>query len=227
MTAYKVQLYREQRLVFRGIEADSPRDAAFLASAKPTSEAQSAAEAGGFDHSAVVDPEGEDFNPQFVNFRADGGEIAQSPPQITNRLRASWAEAALSVFLQHSDSDRRDAVGDLLSALMHLALQDNLDLPAALERGFSRFEAELAQEGQAASHLLASLTPPRRFREAAWQMLKALEALLPHLTQELEEQRATGGFPAYSDFEKAVATALAAVKGGEPTACVRSADVWR
>src|SRR5690349_10940065 len=79
MAAYQVQLYRAQRYVYRGNEAGSHRHAAFLASAKPTTEATSADAVGGFDHSAVVDCEDEDYGMRIVHFRADGGEIDYSP----------------------------------------------------------------------------------------------------------------------------------------------------
>jgi hypothetical protein len=226
MTAYRVQLYREQRLVFRGIEADSAEQAARIASLKPTSDAQSVGELRGFDTSAVVDAEGEAFKPRLVCLRADGGPIDAPAPQVTSRMRASWAEAALSVFVQHSFCDADDAVTGLLSALLHLARQDTIYLPAALEHAFGQFEEQLKDEGQAPPHPVTALVSPRRFRHAAWQMLTALEALLPHVTQQLEEQRAIG-FPAYSDFEKSVAKALAAVKGEEPTTGVRDAEASR
>ncbi len=213
MNLYRVQLYRAMRLVFRDIEAASAEDAARIASAKPTSDAQSVGQPKGFDHSAIVDREGEDFSPRLVRLRADGGEIEPGPLDVTNRARASWADAALSVFIQHSDCDRAEALDHLLCGLMHMALQDTLDLPAALERAFGQFETQLLEEGRAPPHPVVSLAPPARFRRAAWRLLKALEALLPHVTQDLEERRAIG-FPAYSDFEKAVAMALAAMNSG-------------
>ena len=39
MTTYTVHLYREMGLVYRGIDADTPEQAARIAAAKPTDEA--------------------------------------------------------------------------------------------------------------------------------------------------------------------------------------------
>jgi hypothetical protein len=219
MTAYRVQLYREQRIVFTGIEAGSAEEAARLASAKPTAEAQSVGALRGPDWSALVDREDKSGPSEVVRLRADGGPIDPWSAPVTGSTRASWADAALDVYVQRSHCDPDEALSEHLSALMHLAARQQTSLPFHMERAFGRFEEQLAEEGRAPPHPLAQVVPPRRFREAAWRMLSALEALLPHVTQQLEEQRQYG-FPAYSDFEKAVGKAVAAVDTGavEPDA---------
>jgi hypothetical protein len=204
------------RLVFRDIEAANPDEAARLASAKPTDDAESLDDCEGLDYSAVVDREGGDeIEERCVVLRADGGEIEPGPEHVTNRTRASWAEACVSVFIQHTGCDREDALGDLLCDLMHWAVLHDFDLAAALDRALGHFEEELVDEGQAPpaqpSGLLAA---PRLFQPSAL-LLEALEDLVPHAVQEVDDRKATG--IGYEDLEEAVETARAALakaKGG-------------
>lgn len=64
----------------------------------------------------------------------------------TNTKRAAWAEAAIHLFTQLTGCDREDALGDLLSDLMHWATRNNFDFDLALSRAKGHFEEECAQE---------------------------------------------------------------------------------
>lgn len=168
MTTYTVHLYREMRLAFPGIEAESPEAAARLAAGKPTYSCDDIEDCAGVTHSAHVDPEGRKPSDasELVHLRADGGEIEPAPTHVTNLHRAAWAEAALSVFMQHTGSDREDALGDLLGDLMHWSEQHDFDFDLALDRARGHFEAELLEE----------LPPPPDAEEpSAPELLAALE----------------------------------------------------
>jgi hypothetical protein len=182
MTTYTVHLYREMGLVYHEIEADTPEQAARIAAAKPTDEAGLCLDCEGLTYGALVDRDGDhdhdDDESQTVRLRADGGEIEPAPTQVTNADRAKWAEAALTVFMQHTGCDRGDALGDLLSDLMHWAVRNECDLSAALERALGHFEAELIEEGRLPSSP-TSRDGRGRFESAATPLLGTIFHLLP------------------------------------------------
>ncbi len=70
MNKYNVHIYREMKLYFPGIEADSPEEAATRASEMNTSDAEEIDDADGVNLSALVDiPGDEEYeNSQFVDF---------------------------------------------------------------------------------------------------------------------------------------------------------------
>jgi hypothetical protein len=147
MTTYTVHLYREMRLVFPDIEAATHNEAARLASLKPTNDAEHIEDCEGHAFSALVEREGGDGPEEHpIILRADGGEIEHSPEAVTNRTRAAWAEACVSVFVQHTGCDREDSLGDLLCDLMHWAERHDFDFDIALDRARGHFEAELLED---------------------------------------------------------------------------------
>ena len=70
MTTYNVHIYREMRLVFGGIEAASPEEAAALARDKPTENADESDECDGETFYALVDVQGDEQHEQsrFIDF---------------------------------------------------------------------------------------------------------------------------------------------------------------
>ena len=75
----------------------------------------------------------------------------------TNRQKAALAHATLATFAaavgmggdfdKHHADDRQDALGDLLTNLMHMADQDpGLDFAAALETAGGNFDEEVFEE---------------------------------------------------------------------------------
>ena len=210
-TFYTVHVYREMRLTFPAVEATTPETAARLAAALPTYSADAIEDCDGSTYSALVDTQGDEnyAKSRTVFFRADGGEIEPAPKRITNQTRAAIAEACVSVFTQHTGSDRRDALGDLCD-LMHFANQRDYDLGVVLNSAIAHFEEELADEGKLLPHLIERVSTSGRFLPAASQLLEALEYLLPHAAQEVEDRKATG-IAEYDDLEEAVEKARAAV----------------
>jgi len=78
---------------------------------------------------------------------------------VTNAKRASWANAAVSVFQELTGCDREDSLGDLLCDLMHWSEQHSFDFKLALDRAEGHFEEERTEEEviafTAAAHDLA------------------------------------------------------------------------
>ncbi len=213
MTSYTVHLYREMRLVFPGIDATTPEEAARIASANETAAAERVEDCEGLTYCALVDRDGDDGHAesQTVFLRADGGEIEPAPTDVTNRTRAAWAEACVRVFTQHTGCDREDALGDLLCDLMHWSFQHSFDMAAALDRALGHFEAELLEEGQVPPHPIASLAEIGRLRPAATPLLDALDSLLSHVEEDVPPENVTRHFrDALDDARAAVANA----KGG-------------
>jgi hypothetical protein len=85
---YNVHIYREMRLVFGGIEADTPEAAASIARDKPTGEADSIDDCEGETLSALVDVQGdEDYeDSQFIDF--DEERLRKVAPSMLAALRA-------------------------------------------------------------------------------------------------------------------------------------------
>ncbi len=75
---------------------------------------------------------------------------------ITNLHRAAWAKLALATFVKETENgtalnrlgneDLSDAVADLISDLLHLALLGNLDPEHIIEQARANFAAELSEE---------------------------------------------------------------------------------
>ena len=86
--AYNVHIYREMRLVFGGIEADTPEAAASIARDKPTDEADSIDDCDGETLGALVDVQGdEDYeDSQFIDFEAE--QQRKAAPRMLAALRA-------------------------------------------------------------------------------------------------------------------------------------------
>ena len=202
MTTYTVHLYREMRLVFPGIEAETPDEAARLASARGTYEADHIEDCAGFDYSARVGRDGDENvgGSRIVFLRADGGEI-EPASQVSNATRARWAEACVSVLLQHTGCDEEDALGDLLCDLMHWSHQRGFDFALALDRARGHYDAELADE---------ALVPPA---EESADTASLLDALLD--IKRLASGHDDSGYDPHALLELIERKAIAAVARAE------------
>jgi hypothetical protein len=75
---------------------------------------------------------------------------------ITNRHRAAWAKTPLDIFVKETwgiatanrlqPEDVSDAIADLISDLLHLALRRRLDPKDILTRAKANFYADLGEE---------------------------------------------------------------------------------
>lgn len=64
----------------------------------------------------------------------------------TNFQRAAWAEAAIVAFIEQTNCDHDNSLGDLLCDLMHWAKSQDFDFDQALERAQMHFVAETIEE---------------------------------------------------------------------------------
>jgi hypothetical protein len=67
-------------------------------------------------------------------------------PDGMNDRRSAWAGLALAAFIAATGTDWEDALGDLLTDLMHWADRNNYDFEAALFRAQGHYEAETVGE---------------------------------------------------------------------------------
>ncbi len=102
MTIYNVHIYREMRLVFGGIEADTPEAAATIARDKPTEEADSIDDCDGETLAALVDLLGDEEyeRSEMIDFEAERERKAAAALLAACRMvvdrweRGDLAEAA-------------------------------------------------------------------------------------------------------------------------------------
>ena len=67
-------------------------------------------------------------------------------PENMNDDRARWAQAALRAFRKATGADAEEALGDLLTDLMHWSDRNNFDFDAAMDRARMHYDAETASE---------------------------------------------------------------------------------
>lgn len=63
-------------------------------------------------------------------------------PEGMNDKRAAWADAAIRTFQSVTGADEEDALGDLLTDLMHWSDRHRFDFNAALDLARWHYEAE-------------------------------------------------------------------------------------
>ena len=97
MTRYSVHIYREMRLVYVDIEADTPEAAAAIASGKPTDDADNIEDCEGRNLTALIDVVGDEDFSQSVT-------IDFEPER--QRAAASTLLAALEAVLPFAESER-------------------------------------------------------------------------------------------------------------------------
>jgi hypothetical protein len=83
---YNVHLYREMRLSFPDIKADSPQLAALLASQLPTEDAASIDDCNGDDFGALVDVQGDQDYSQSVMIDFEGERLRNAAPKLLEAL---------------------------------------------------------------------------------------------------------------------------------------------
>jgi hypothetical protein len=127
MTRYIVHLYREMRLTYADIEADSSEAAAAIARDKPTSDADDIEDCEGETLTALVDVVGDDQyeQPRFIHFEAE--RHRKAAPALL-----AACEAALFQFEHNGDeSDSDRAVLDQLQAAIAQATAAGISTTSA------------------------------------------------------------------------------------------------
>lgn len=136
MTTFNVHIYREMRLKFVGIEADTPEAAASIAREKPTDDADDIEDCNGDDLSALVDVAGDEKYDQsvMIDFEAERQRKAASTLLATleavAELRRKWRsqdEAETIDSIEYMDG--LDSLG--LDAAIAAAKETGLPPPAA------------------------------------------------------------------------------------------------
>jgi hypothetical protein len=67
-------------------------------------------------------------------------------PEGVNDSRAAWASIAIQAFQAATGTDDEDALGDLLTDLMHWSDRNIYDFEAALCRAHEHYEAETTSD---------------------------------------------------------------------------------
>ena len=87
MTSYNVHLYREMRLTFPGIIADSPQEAAKLVRSFPTADATEIEDCDGSDSGALVDLVGDDEFEKSVMIEFEPDQSARPVTELLDAVR--------------------------------------------------------------------------------------------------------------------------------------------
>jgi hypothetical protein len=96
MTIYHVHLYREMRLVYSSIEADSHEQAAEIASNKVTDDADEIADCEGTSLGALVDVAGDDEYEQSKMIEFEEELLRKAAPTMLTALRTFLEEDAMA-----------------------------------------------------------------------------------------------------------------------------------
>lgn len=144
MIQYIVHLYREMKLSYTGIEADTPQAAAYIASGKPTAEADNIEDCEGQNLSALVDVAGdEDYSESIiVDFEAE--RIRNAAPALLDALKQCWHQLSLWVADTESCDMSPEDNEALAKACAAIAEAEAAGIPSATPSAKqpSRFEIE-------------------------------------------------------------------------------------
>jgi hypothetical protein len=86
MTLYHVHIYREMRLYFPAIEADSPKAAAQFAAGKPTGDAEYTEDCDGENIAALIDVDGDEQYSQSVTIDFEAGRLRKAAGDLLAAL---------------------------------------------------------------------------------------------------------------------------------------------
>ncbi len=86
MTLYNVHLYRETRLHFPGITADTPEQAARIAADRPTADAEFIEDCDGDNLAALIDVAGDDEFTQSVTIDFEPERLRRMVPELLEAL---------------------------------------------------------------------------------------------------------------------------------------------
>lgn len=108
MTKYNVHIYREMRLVFEKIEADTPEAAAAIARDKPTGDADDVEDCNGDDLSALVDVVGDEAYSQSVTIDFETELQRKAAPKLLAALLK--AEVLITADIVRDDAGCLDQI---------------------------------------------------------------------------------------------------------------------
>lgn len=133
MTLYHVHIYREMRLYFPGIEADTPQAAAELAAARPTPDAEYTEDCDGATLSALVDVADDDEFARSVTIDFEPEQSRKAAPALREALAwlataAEDLDAAIDGATSEFDIERLELKTACQNARDVFASRDRLDV---------------------------------------------------------------------------------------------------
>jgi len=93
MTLYNVHLYREMRLYFPAITADTPEQSAKIAADKPTAEAEYTEDCDGENLAALIDVAGDDEFTQSTTIDFESDRLRKAAPELLEALQTLAEQA--------------------------------------------------------------------------------------------------------------------------------------
>jgi aminoglycoside phosphotransferase len=93
MTVYNVHIYREMRLFFPAITADTPEQAARIAADKPTADAEYTEDCEGESLAALIDVAGDDEFTQSVTIDFQSDRPRKAVPELLEALQTLAKQA--------------------------------------------------------------------------------------------------------------------------------------
>ena len=115
MTLYNVHIYREIRLLFERIEADSPEAAAAIARDGLAEDADEIDDCGGVDLAALIDVDGDDQFKQTVSIAFEAERLRKTAPELLEALQGCLF--ALDENLDGSGPSRAQAIARAQAAI--------------------------------------------------------------------------------------------------------------
>ncbi len=172
MTRYNVHLYREMRLLFRGIEADTPETAAALAREMPTDDADDLEDCNGEDLAALIDVVGDEnyVHSRTLEFEGERQRKAAGPPLaalVAARLALNTAPR-----IRVGDTDSYKIAARIEKAIAEVMSAGVTPTPAEVDA-----HAELAGRRQIAevwNTLDVRTVRPDLTDDQAWRVLQAV-----------------------------------------------------
>jgi len=141
MTQYIVHLYREMRLSFTGIEADTPQAAAAIAAGKPTDDADNIEDCDGQDLSALVDLAGDEDYSQSVTVDFEGERHRKAASALLAAIDYVRATLKLRQLDEATDDEVEEALRIAEAAIATAKTAGIPSAPIPVKRP-SRFEIE-------------------------------------------------------------------------------------
>ena len=193
MTIYNVHIYREMRLVFGGIKADSPEAAAAIARDKLTSDADSIDDCDGETFAALVDVAGDEQYEQSVTIDFEPERQRKAAPKLLMAVR--MAENYLADDLDEDDETEMrifNAICDARAEANAVGIRAEPPAPALL----ASLRAILPYAENEAYALDKHKDSPEAEAEAkrAWKAIESAHAAIagadaapPRLRQALED----------------------------------------
>lgn len=160
MTRYNVHIYREMRLTYIDIEADTPEAAAALASDKPTDAADNIDDCEGENLGAVVDLVGDEDYSRSVTIDFEAERLRKAAPAMLASLRAvlPYAENENQSLYECWKRDGDEAVKQVLDACENAIDQAHTAIVEATDGDPPwRIDFDVQRDRRCASHLLGAL----------------------------------------------------------------------